>query len=301
MPCSILGLTPAVWVPLRCADLNGILAPKSWGSSKSPAPSSTLLATVRRRDFAGVNAFKRVPNTRVSQLTGHTDPPIIVMQVREPHNNAEDYIASILEVLKALHVKRYSRIGAMYDAAPHTRPLQVSGTLNGEPMTGLRGLVSRRRSNYEGPTSIMNLLSQELPKIGVEDVSFMVRLPQYAQLEHDYAGTARLLEILSHGIQFARRPPPNRGRPQTVLRARFGDQQQPGRTGAGQAAGSPTTTRGTPTSTEEQSATEEQMQDLPADIQSFLADMRPPAGQPELGSFGAHVARQTCPIPSRPS
>ena len=100
-------------------------------------------------------------------------------------------------MLKALHVKRYSRIGAMYDAAPHTRPLQVSGTLNGEPMTGLRGLVSRRRSNYEGPTSIMNLLSQELPKIGVEDVSFMVRLPQYAQLEHDYAGTARLLEILS--------------------------------------------------------------------------------------------------------
>ena len=77
--------------------------------------------------FRGGQRIQRVPNTRVSQLTGHTDPPIIVMQVREPHNNAEDYIASILEVLKALHVKRYSRIGAMYDAAPHTRPLQVSG------------------------------------------------------------------------------------------------------------------------------------------------------------------------------
>ena len=85
----------------------------------------------------------------------------------------------------------------MYDAAPHTRPLQVTGTLNGEPMTGLRDLVSRRHNNYEGPTSIMNLLSQELPQLGIEDVTLMVRLPQYAQLERDYAGTARLLEILA--------------------------------------------------------------------------------------------------------
>ena len=209
MPCSIPGSTPVVWVRLRCADSNGTSAPKSWESSKSRGAFFDFTRYRPTTRFRGGQRIQRVPNTRVSQLTGHTDPPIIVMQVREPHNNAEDYIASILEVLKALHVKRYSRIGAMYDAAPHTRPLQVSGTLNGEPMTGLRGLVSRRRSNYEGPTSIMNLLSQELPKIGVEDVSFMVRLPQYAQLEHDYAGTATAAGDPIHGLQSARRPPPN--------------------------------------------------------------------------------------------
>lgn len=147
--------------------------------------------------FRGGQRVQRVPNTRVSQLEGRNDPPLIVMQVREPHANAEDYIESLIEVLKTFNVTRYTRIGAMYDATPHTRPLQVTGTLNGEPMTGLRGLVSRRRSNYEGPTSIMNTMSQELTKYGIEDVSFMVRLPQYAQLECDYAGTARLLEILS--------------------------------------------------------------------------------------------------------
>ncbi|MCH8940236.1 MAG: PAC2 family protein [Chloroflexi bacterium] len=147
--------------------------------------------------FRNGQRVQRVPNTRVSKLEGRNDPPLIVMQVREPHANAEDYIASIIEVLKTFNVTRYTRIGAMYDATPHTRPLQVTGTLNGEPMTGLRGLVSRRRSNYEGPTSIMNTMSQELTKYGIEDVSLMVRLPQYAQLERDYAGTARLLEILS--------------------------------------------------------------------------------------------------------
>ena len=194
------------------------------------------------------------------------------MQVREPHNNAEDYIASILEVLKALHVKRYSRIGAMYDAAPHTRPLQVSGTLNGEPMTGLRGLVSRRRSNYEGPTSIMNLLSQELPKIGVEDVSFMVRLPQYAQLEHDYAGTARLLEILSTVYNLpADLPQTEAGRKQySELDSEISN--NPAAQELVKRLESYYDSRH-PNSTEEQSATEEQMQDLPADIQSFLADM----------------------------
>ena len=176
------------------------------------------------------------------------------------------------EVLKALHVKRYSRIGAMYDAAPHTRPLQVSGTLNGEPMTGLRGLVSRRRSNYEGPTSIMNLLSQELPKIGVEDVSFMVRLPQYAQLEHDYAGTARLLEILSTVYNLpADLPQTEAGRKQySELDSEISN--NPAAQELVKRLESYYDSRH-PNSTEEQSATEEQMQDLPADIQSFLADM----------------------------
>ena len=222
--------------------------------------------------FRNGQRVQRVPNTRVSQLTGHTGPPIILMQVREPHANAEDYIASILEVLRALNVKRYSRIGAMYDAAPHTRPLQVTGTLNGEPMTGLRGLVSRRRSNYEGPTSIMNLLSQELPKIGVEDVSFMVRLPQYAQLEHDYAGTARLLEMLATVYSMpADLPQTEAGRKQyaeldseiknnpaaqeLVKRLEsYYDSRHPG-------------------ASDEQGTQEEPAADLPPDIQSFLADM----------------------------
>ncbi len=222
--------------------------------------------------FRNGQRVQRVPNTRVSQLSRDDDPPIILMQVREPHANAEDYIESILEVLKALNVKRYSRIGAMYDAAPHTRPLQVTGTMNGEPMTGLRGLVSRRRSNYEGPTSIMNLLSQELQQIGIEDVSFMVRLPQYAQLEHDYAGTARLLEILATVYSMPADLPQTEAGQKQYAELDSEIKNNPAAQELVKRLESYYDSRH-PGASEEQAKEEEPAADLPPDIQSFLADI----------------------------
>ncbi|MCX6020512.1 MAG: hypothetical protein NTZ05_02055, partial [Chloroflexi bacterium] len=49
---------------------------------------------------------------------------------------------------------------------------------------------------YEGPTSIMNVFFENTEQAGAEQVSVMVRLPYYAQLEEDHAGTARALERL---------------------------------------------------------------------------------------------------------
>ena len=45
----------------------------------------------------------------------------------------------------------------------------------------------------------MNLVSDGLTKLDMEigTLNFMVHLPQYLQLEEDYAGAARLLEVLS--------------------------------------------------------------------------------------------------------
>jgi hypothetical protein len=222
--------------------------------------------------FRNGQRIQRVPNTRVSLLEGRNDPPLIIMQVREPHNNAEDYIESLLEVLKAFNVKRYTRIGAMYDATPHTRPLQVNGTMNGEPMTGLSGLVSRKRSNYEGPTSIMNLMSQELSKIGIEDVSLMVRLPQYAQLERDYAGRARLLEILSTIYNFPSDLPDTEAGKKQYEELDSEITGNPAAQELVKRLESYYDSRNSGSSDEKAEETPEES-DLPDDIQSFLSDM----------------------------
>jgi hypothetical protein len=42
----------------------------------------------------------------------------------------------------------------------------------------------------------MNMVSDSLTKLGIESLSLMVHLPQYLELEEDFAGSARLLEIL---------------------------------------------------------------------------------------------------------
>ncbi len=131
-----------------------------------------------------------VPNTylRYAQRTDGQD--FLFLHMLEPHMFAEDYMDSIIEVLKVFEVKNMVRIGSMYDALPHTRPLLVSGTAAG---TGLQGVQT---STYQGPTSIAFQISERAPELGLEVASLMVRLPQYVELEEDFSGVARAMEVL---------------------------------------------------------------------------------------------------------
>ncbi len=131
-----------------------------------------------------------VPNTFLHYARGDRD--YLFLHMLEPHMFAEDYIDSILEVLRKFNAKRMVRIGSMYDAVPHTRPLQVSGTISGQnaPQSGMQP------STYQGPTSIVYQLSERAPDLELDTVSLMVRLPHYTDLEEDFSGVARALEVL---------------------------------------------------------------------------------------------------------
>ena len=140
---------------------------------------------------------------------------LILIHLLEPHSYGEDYIESVLEVLKHFGVKRYTLIGAMYDMVPHTRPLLVSGGV-GEPDSEEEyRLVQARPSNYEGPTSITYLISLQAGQLGMETRTFVVHLPQYFQVDEDFTGTARLMEVLCKLYQLPTRlMDPERGRQQ---------------------------------------------------------------------------------------
>ena len=43
----------------------------------------------------------------------------------------------------------------------------------------------------------MNLVGDKLSAQDIENMMLMVRLPQYLQLEEDYTGTSRMIEVLS--------------------------------------------------------------------------------------------------------
>ena len=90
---------------------------------------------------------------------------------------AKFYTDSILEVVKNFEVKRYCRLGAMYDAVPHTRPLLVTGSLGAVSQIRPVPNLKLRGSTYQGPTTIMNLVSDGIDKLGVESINFMVHLP----------------------------------------------------------------------------------------------------------------------------
>lgn len=139
----------------------------------------------------------KIPNSIIRYAKTENGPDYLFFHLLEPHSNGEDYTDSLLEVVKYFEVKRYCRLGAMYDAVPHTRPLLITGSLGSVTQSRQVPHLRLRRSTYQGPTTIMNLLSEGIEQSEIESINFMVHLPQYVQLEEDYAGTSRMIEALS--------------------------------------------------------------------------------------------------------
>ena len=139
----------------------------------------------------------RIPNSFLKHGKSENGQDYLFLHLFEPHANGEEYVESILEIVKQFKVERYCRVGAMYDAVPHTRPILMTGSIGDitqiRPVENLR----LRQSSYQGPTTIMNLLAVGIEDLEIETLNFMAHLPQYAQLEEDYSGVSRMIEVLS--------------------------------------------------------------------------------------------------------
>ena len=139
----------------------------------------------------------------------------LFLHLREPHMQGEDYAEAVVALLKHFDVSEYFRIGGMYDAVPHTRSLLVSGSLQEDQAQRTTGLVSPRRSTYQGPTSIVNLVSENLAESDILTTSLMAHLPQYVKLDEDHMGASRLMEVLCAIYGFPRSlADPTRGQKQ---------------------------------------------------------------------------------------
>ena len=139
----------------------------------------------------------KIPNSIIRYAKSENGPDYLFLHLLEPHSNGEDYTDSILELINHFDVKRYCRVGAMYDAVPHTRPLLVTGSLGKVEQLKNVPHFKTRSSTYQGPTTIMNLLNEGIDRAEIESINFMVHLPQYVQLEEDFTGASRMLEVLS--------------------------------------------------------------------------------------------------------
>ncbi len=137
-----------------------------------------------------------IPSTIIRYVIREDSPDLVFAHLLEPHNYGEDYTESVVELLKFLGAKRYMLLGAMYDMVPHTRPLLVTGSANQPQAEEEYRLVGARPSNYEGPTTITYLISQEAEALGIETRTFVVHLPQYFQVDEDFTGAARLTGVL---------------------------------------------------------------------------------------------------------
>lgn len=137
-----------------------------------------------------------IPNTFVTYSKQKTGSDFLLLHILEPHSHGEIYVESILRLLTKFGVKSYCTLGSLYDYVPHTRPLLVTGRAFEERMQQELKKMGIESSDYQGPTTITFLVSQRAADMGIGTMSLMVHLPQYTQMDNDYMGVVRLMEIL---------------------------------------------------------------------------------------------------------
>ena len=142
-----------------------------------------------RREFS-------IPNTTISYAKRETGCDFLFLKLLEPHMLGEVYVNSILQLLKKFEVKRYCFLGSMYDMVPHTKQLLVSGGAIGKKAEQDLAKAEILPSDYQGPSTITFLITQQAPQLGIEALWFIVHLPEYIQLDEDYRGKVRLMEVL---------------------------------------------------------------------------------------------------------
>lgn len=137
-----------------------------------------------------------LPNVSISsgsQADGHD---FILLRLPEPNSMAEVYVDSIVDMLKNFGVKRYGLMGAVYDMMPYTRPLLVTGSGSSEGLNNALSDAGVASNDYEGPTTVLHLVGQQMMQMGVETFSAVVHLPGYQTPENDYRGENKLMEII---------------------------------------------------------------------------------------------------------
>ena len=161
----------------------------------------------------------RIPNSRVSYAKREEGNDFLFLRLLEPQALGERFVDSVLKLMAVFQAKRYTLLGSMYDAVPHTRPLIVNGRASGAQAEMDLKKAGVHESHYEGPTTITSLIPYRGSGVGMESLTLIVSLPQYVNVEEDYLGKVRLLEVLNviYGIPIDREDFEKAGRQRSLL------------------------------------------------------------------------------------
>jgi hypothetical protein len=135
-------------------------------------------------------------NAVITYARREEDCDFLFLRLPEPHSMTEQYIDSVIELFKHFGVQRYGLLGSVYDMVPYTRPLMVTGYGSNQGLKSSLEVAGVLASDYEGPTTILHLIGQQLPQLGIETFSSIIHLPNYQTTENDYRGEKGLLEVL---------------------------------------------------------------------------------------------------------
>ena len=144
-----------------------------------------------------------LPNSSLLVARRETEPDLVFLHSLEPHSMGENFVNSVVSVIETLGVQRYCQVGSMYSPVPHTRPLIAGGGSSEPEVQAELETMGVRRSSYQGPTSIVAMVTQEAQKRNIGTLNLILQLPSYSQLGEDYMGQYTLLRLLDRIYGFS--------------------------------------------------------------------------------------------------
>ncbi len=131
---------------------------------------------------------------------------LILFSGKEPNLKWNDYANCIFAVADKFNVKKIYFIGSVAGLIPHTRDVRVSCSLSHEETKAILQKYEVRFTNYEGPASIVTLLTKLSLERGIEMINFVAEIPIYVQTKNPKgikAVTKRIINLLNIDIDLS--------------------------------------------------------------------------------------------------
>jgi proteasome assembly chaperone (PAC2) family protein len=122
-----------------------------------------------------------------------TGNDIAVMVGIEPQNRWKHYSRSVLEVARESGAELVVTLGGFLADTPHTRPVPVTGSADGE----LADTLGLAPSSYEGPTGIVGVIHEACRDAGMPSASLWAAVPHYIQASPNPKAALALLSRLA--------------------------------------------------------------------------------------------------------
>lgn len=128
---------------------------------------------------------------------------LILFIGKEPNIRWDEYAGCIFDVGERFDVKKIYFIGSVAGPIPHTREVRISCSVSDEKQKEELKGYDIRFTNYEGPASIVTLLTKLSKQKGMEMINFITEIPLYVQTENPKGIKAimkRLIRLLNIDI-----------------------------------------------------------------------------------------------------
>jgi proteasome assembly chaperone (PAC2) family protein len=126
-----------------------------------------------------------------AELPG-TGRDILILLGIEPQLRWRTFSKTVLEVARAMNVELVITLGGLLADTPHTRPVPVTGTAEGD-MAQRLGLS---RSSYEGPTGIVGVVHDVCRAESIPSASLWAAVPHYISVSPNPKAALALIDRL---------------------------------------------------------------------------------------------------------